>query len=229
MLIVIDGTDASGKSTQVSLISNKLRADGREVRTVDFPEYYKNFFGKFIGECLSDIKYNWLNVHPKIASALYAADRWESRKKINRWLKKGYIVIANRYASANQIHQGGKIKNIKERQEFLRWLDDMEFKVYGIPRPNAIFYLHVPLPFVKKMLRERNKNSSREYLGKKKDVHEKDPTFMKNSSESALWLAETQPNWVKIDCIKDNQMRTPEDIHKEIYDKIKSLINKKKE
>jgi dTMP kinase len=125
---------------------------------VDFPEYYKNFFGAFVGHCLSEQYYNFINIHPKIASVLYAADRFESKEKIELWLKKGYIVIANRYASSNQIHQGGKISSIKKRQDFLRWLDDMEYRVFGIPRPNITFYLSLSLDFVKKLLKDRDKN-----------------------------------------------------------------------
>lgn len=223
-LIVIDGTDGSGKATQVDLLMNRLKKDGHEVRMVDFPEYYKNFFGKFIGECLSDTSYNWINVHPKIASTLYAADRFESKEKIELWLKKGYMVIANRYVSANQIHQGGKISDLKKRKDFLRWLDDMEHKVFGIPRPDVVFYLSVPIPFVKKLLKERNKSTNRAYLGKKKDVHEKDSKFMTNSYNSAMWLAKNQANWCKIDCVKKNKLRAREDIHEEVYGFVKKVI-----
>ena len=115
-LIVIDGTDGSGKATQVELLAKRLKSEGKTVKIVDFPEYYKNFFGEFIGHCLSEQYYKFLNVHPKIASVLYAADRWESKDEIEGWLKKGYMIIANRYVSANQIHQGGKIKNSKKRK-----------------------------------------------------------------------------------------------------------------
>jgi dTMP kinase len=223
-LIVIDGTDGSGKATQVDLLINRLKNDGREVRMVDFPEYYKNFFGDFIGHCLAEQYYNFVHVHPKIASVLYAADRFESKEKIELWLKKGYVVIANRYVSANQIHQGGKISNLRKRQDFLRWLDDMEFRVFGIPRPNIIFYLNVPLTFNNKLLKERNKKTSRVYLRRKEDVHERDVDFMKNSYKSAMWLAKTQAGWNKIDCVEKNKMRDRENIHEEIYVKVKKVI-----
>src|SRR3989338_3604891 len=117
-LIVIDGTDGSGKATQTKLLIKHLRRDGRRVEVVDFPEYYTNFFGKFIGHCLSEQYYNFVKIHPKIASVLYAADRFESKDKIKKWLNEGNIIIANRYASANQIHQGGKIGNTKKRENF---------------------------------------------------------------------------------------------------------------
>src|SRR3990172_5247244 len=90
-LIVIDGTDGSGKATQTKLLIKHLRRDGRRVEVVDFPEYYTNFFGKFIGHCLSEQYYNFVKIHPKIASVLYAADRFESKDKIEKWLLGGDI------------------------------------------------------------------------------------------------------------------------------------------
>jgi dTMP kinase len=223
-LIVIDGTDGSGKATQIDLLIKHLKRDGHTVKIIDFPEYYKNFFGKFIGHCLSEQYYNWLNIHPKIASIAYAADRWESSEEVKKWLAKGYIVLANRYASANQIHQGGKISNPKKRQAFIEWLDEMEYEVFKISRPDVTFYLSMPIDFVVKLIKERNKNSTRSYLSKKKDVHEKDVNFLKNSNKSALWLAETQKGWIKIDCVKNSVLDTRENIHEKIYKKVKKIL-----
>ncbi|MFA6520192.1 MAG: deoxynucleoside kinase [Candidatus Paceibacterota bacterium] len=223
-LIVIDGTDGSGKATQVEYLIKHLKQDGYKVKVVDFPDYYSNFFGKFIGHCLSEQYYNFVKVHPKIASVLYAADRFESKDKIGKWLKDGNIVIANRYASANQIHQGGKIANTKKRENFLKWLAEMEYKVFKIPKPDVIFYLSVPIPVVLKLIKERNKSVARGYLGKKKDVHEKDVRFLENSRKSALWLAKTQKGWIKIECVKSGILSTREDIHEEIYSKIKKVL-----
>lgn len=223
-LIVIDGTDGSGKATQVDLLTKRLKKEGYTVKNVDFPEYYKNFFGKFIGHCLSEQYYNFVKVHPKIASVLYAADRSESKNEIEGWLKKGYIVLANRYVSANQIHQGGKIANAKKRQAFIEWLDEMEYSVFKIPRPDVVLYLSVPLEVSLQMTKERNKNSKRNYLGNKKDVHEVDVNFQKNSRKSALWLAETQKNFIKIDCAPKNSLCTREEIHETIYGKVKKML-----
>lgn len=223
-LIVIDGTDGSGKATQVEFLRKRLIKDGKTVKVVDFPEYYKNFFGKFIGHCLSEQYYNWLNVHPKIASIAYAADRFESSKEINSWLDKGYIVLANRYVSANQIHQGGKIKSTKKRQDFIKWLDEMEYKVFKIPRPDITLYLSLPTAIILKLIGERNGKMKREYLKKKKDVHENDKNFLINSRKSALWLSETIPNFIKIDCMGKKEIRTREDIHEEVYEKVKKVL-----
>ncbi len=223
-LIVIDGTDSSGKATQTELLIKHLRKDGRKVKVVDFPDYYSNFFGKFIGHCLSEQYFNFVKVHPKIASVLYAADRFESKDKIKKWLEAGNIVIANRYASANQIHQGGKIANTKKRENFLKWLAEMEYEVFRIPKPDAVFFLNVPIPIVMKLIQERNKKTKRGYLGKKKDVHEKDKNHMENARKSALWLAKTQKNWIKIECTKNGELDTRENIHKEIYGKVKRIL-----
>ncbi|MDE2030857.1 MAG: deoxynucleoside kinase [Patescibacteria group bacterium] len=223
-LIVIDGTDGSGKATQVALLMKRLKKDGYTVKMVDFPEYYKNFFGKFIGHCLTEQYYNWTNVHPKIASIAYAADRWESSKNIRKWIDKGYMVIANRYVSANQIHQGGKIKNAKKRQAFIEWLDEMEYKVFKIPRPDLTMYLSVPIGIVERLMKERNKKSVRNYAGKKKDVHEVDKDFQKNSIASALWLVKNLKNFTKIDCAPKGELLPREVIHEEIYKKVKKLL-----
>lgn len=225
-LIVIDGTDGSGKATQVELLSNRLKKEGYKVKNVDFPEYYKNFFGKFIGHCLSEQYYNFVKVHPKIASVLYAADRWESKNDIEDWLKKGYLVIANRYVSANQIHQGGKIKNVKKRTEFLKWLDEMEHKVFKIPRPSIVIYLSVPFEVSQAMMKERNITAKRNYTGGKSDVHEVDVEFQKNSRNSAIWLSKTLKYFKKIDCAPKGVILPREEIHNEVYLKVKNLIRK---
>jgi dTMP kinase len=225
-LIVIDGTDGSGKVTQVDLLARRLKVEGRTVKIVDFPDYYSNFFGKFIGHCLTEQYFNFVKVHPKIASVLYAADRFESSEKIRNWLKRGYIVIANRYVSANQIHQGGKISNIKKREAFIKWLDEMEYNVFKIPRPDIVVYLNLSISFILSLIKERNKKSMRSYVGKKKDIVEGDIEYLTNSQKSAVWLAKTQPEFVQVECIAKNILRTRENIHEEVYEKVKKIIKK---
>lgn len=224
-LIVIDGTDGSGKTTQIKYLIDHLKKDGHKVKLVDFPVYYKNFFGAFIGHCLSEQYYNWINVHPKIASIAYAADRWESSKEMRNWLSKGYIIIADRYVSANQIHQGGKIKDTKKRNDFIKWLNKMEYEVFEIPKPDLTFYLSLPIEIVSKLLKEREYGKmKRAYLKKKKDVHEADEKFMENSIKSALWLAKTQPNWSKINCSEKGEILSREKIHEMVYKEVKKIL-----
>ncbi len=223
-LIVIDGTDGSGKATQVDLLAKRLKKEGRTVKIVDFPEYYKNFFGAFIGHCLSEQYYKFLHVHPKIVSVMYAADRWESSEELRNWLKKGYIVIANRYVSANQIHQAGKIKSVKKRNDFMKWLDKMEYEIFEIPRPDITLYLDLPTEIVLKLLRDRNLKLERAYLKKKKDVHEKDVNFLINSRKSALKLVKEIPNFIKIECSEKGKILSREIIHQEIYKKVRRIL-----
>ncbi len=222
-LIVIDGTDGSGKTTQMNLLMKRLKKEGFKVKDVHFP-HYENFIGGFIGHCLTEQYYNFINVHPKIVSVLYAADRWESSEEIKKYLNQGYVVILDRYVSANQIHQGGKISNNKKRASFIKWLNEMEYEVFKIPRPDITFYLSLPLDIVESLIKERNKNSIRTYAGNKKDVHEVDLEFKKNSIKSALWLSKTQKGWVKIDCAPKGIINTRENIHEEIYAKVKKII-----
>ncbi len=225
-LIVIDGSDGSGKTTQVKILIERIKKEGHKVEMVDFPEYENNFFGKFIGHCLSEQNYNWLHIHPKIASIAYACDRFESKEKIEKWLTKGKIVVANRYVSANQIHQGGKIKNSKKRAEFMEWLAQMEYGVFKIPKPDVVFYLHLPVKDSLKLIEDRNKTTTRAYLKKKKDVHEGDIDFLKNSRASALWLAEREKNWIKIDCSNKGEIFSREFIHEEVYKNVKKFLIK---
>jgi dTMP kinase len=227
-LIVIDGTDGSGKATQVALLKRHLEKDGHIVKIVDFPEYYKNFFGAFIGHCLSEQYYNFLGVHPKIASVLYAADRWQSSEEMREWLKKGYIVIANRYVSANQIHQGGKIKSAKKRNDFIKWLDEMEYEVFEIPRPDITLYLSLPIKIVLELLEKRGSSKmKREYLKRGKDVHEADENFLINSRKSALKLVKEVPNFIKIECETKGKILPREKIHEMVYEKVKKILKKK--
>ncbi len=224
-LIVIDGTDGSGKATQTDLLIKRLKKDGRKVKVIDFPRYYENFFGAFTGHCLSEQYYNFLKVHPKIASIPFAADRWQSKEKMESWLKDGYVVIANRYVSANQIHQGGKISDTRKRNSFIKWLNEMEYEVFGIPRPDVTFYLSLPIEVVLKILKHRESSQmKRKYLKKNKDVHENDREHLENSIKSALWLAKTQKNWAKINCSEDGEIFSREIINEMIYKKVKKIV-----
>ncbi len=223
-LIIIDGIDGSGKSTQVDLLFNRLKKEKYKVKKIDFPRYYNNFFGEFIGQCLSDKSYDWINVHPKIASIIYACDRLEASQQINEWLKDGFIVIANRYVSSNQIHQGGKIKKPKEREDFMNWLEKMEHGVLEIPKPKVVFYLSLPINIVIQMLKERELKQSRDYLKKKKDVHEEDLDFLINSRKSAMKLVKEKKNFIKIDCSKSGKILSREEINQLIYNEVTKYI-----
>jgi dTMP kinase len=225
VFIVIDGTDGSGKKTQVELLAKTLTGEGYKVKIADFPEYEENFFGKFIGHCLTEQYYNWLNVHPKIASVVYAADRWESKEKIDKWLVDGNVVIANRYVSSNQIHQGGKIADAKKRKAFIAWLDELEYGTFKIPKPDLTLYLSLPIDIVLELIAKRESSQmKRKYLKKNKDVHENDVEFLTNSRRSAQWLPKILKNFKKIECSKKGEILTREAIHEMIYKEVKSVL-----
>lgn len=222
--IVIDGTDGSGKATQTKILVKKLKKERFKTRTVDFPRYYNNFFGKFIGECLAGKHGNFLEISPYIASILYAADRWESREKIESWLNKGYIVIADRYVSSNQIHQGGKIKNDKKRKEFLGWLEKLEYKIFKIPKPEAIIYLDIPLNITQKLLKVKGGNRKKKYLQGGKDLHENNAEHLQNAKNSAMKIIKNNNNWIYVNCIESGRLMSVGHIHNIIWEKIKKII-----
>lgn len=222
-LIVIDGIDGSGKATQVALLAKRFRRDGLKLKTIDFPRYHDNFFGRLIGEYLSGKYGDFIKVAPRLASVLYAADRYETSGQIRQWLDQGYMVVADRYVSANQIHQGGKIKNKKERQEFLSWLDEMEHEVFKIPRPDIVIYLDVPFRVSKRWLQNKVAQRKKKYLNGRKDVAEDNLRHLKDSRESALALEKANKNWTRIECCRGALCLTPEGVH----EKVLAVIRKK--
>ena len=139
-LIVIEGIDKSGKATQTRFLVRRLKKEGKRVASVSFPEYKSNLFGKLIKEALAGEHGDFLSLDPFIASTLYAADRYESKEKIEAWLSAGYTVVLDRYVSSNQIHQGGKIRNMRKRVAFLSWLEKVEYGIFRLPKPNITFY-----------------------------------------------------------------------------------------
>lgn len=224
-LIVLDGSDGSGKATQTRFLLARLKEEGYRVKTMDFPQYGANFFGKLIGECLAGEYGDFITLNPHIASVLYASDRFESKQKIEDWLTKGYVVVLDRYVSANQIHQGGKIHDTKKQKEFLKWLDQMEHGVFGIPRPNLIVYLDVPVEVATKLLANETTKKTKVYLGKKqKDLAETNIKHLAESRANALKLVKKLNNWTKIDCIKKDELLSREAIAEKVWQVVKSIL-----
>lgn len=214
-LFVIDGSDGSGKATQTARAVLALKEQGKSVRTMDFPQYEKNLFGQFIGGCLMGEYGDFLTLDPHITSVIYAADRFESSRIIKKWISDGHTVILDRYVSANQIHQGGKIFDSQKRKEFLLWLDTMEYGVFGLPRPDRVVYLDVPIATSVGLLQKAREKKN--YIKKgKKDLVEQSMHYLDNSRKSALWLSRHEKNWHRIRCVSGNAMRSIDDIHREI-------------
>lgn len=224
-LIVLDGADGVGKATQTRLLLERLKKEKKKVKTLDFPQYEKNFFGSLIGECLSGKHGSFVSLSPYIASVLYAADRFESKKLLESWLKKGYVVVLDRYVSANQIHQGGKILDTKERKKFLKWLDAMEFGIFGLPKPNMILYLDVPYEISQELLKKKTALGRKTYLKKgSRDQVENNENYLRKSRESAVKMVKNSNTWEKILCAKRSQLLTREAIHEMVWEKVKKHI-----
>jgi dTMP kinase len=220
-LIVLDGIDGSGKTLQTALLIKRLKKAGYRTGTIDFPRYYDNFFGKFTGEYLTG---KLGDVHPYLASILYALDRWESKERILKDLKDGNIFICNRYMSANMIHQGGRIRNPRKRKEMMDWLEKMEFGVFGIPKPDIVIYLDVHPAVGQKLIDKKN---SRAYTkGEKRDIHEKNRQHLINARNQALRLVKEKNNWKKIDCMDGKNIMKPDAVNDLIWKEIEELINK---
>lgn len=214
--IVIDGNDGSGKATQTRLLSEYLDSQGVGNEKFDFPCYSQNFFGAFIGECLAGQHGDFVHMDPKIASTLYVFDRNESAPKIRKALEEGKVVLADRYTSSNQIHQGGKVEREDERKDFLLWLEKMEYEIVGIPKPDAIIYLDVPVEVSLELLTNKRAQKNAMLGGLDKDTVEEDRQYLENSHETARWLAERQQNWHFVKCMGESGLRTREDIHAEV-------------
>lgn len=222
--IVIDGTDGSGKATQVKELVKNLREDRIKVKTIDFPRYEANFFGKFIGECLVGENGDFLNLDPKIASVLYAADRLESSTQIKEWLDSGLVVIADRYVSSNQIHQAGKITDGQKRKEFLAWLEEMEFGVFRLPRPDAIIYLDVPIALTQELLKKEDSQKKKKYQKGRVDVVENDVQYLEKSRKSAIKMLKDNNHWVMISCTQAGKMKGIQEIGQEVFKEAIKII-----
>jgi dTMP kinase len=221
-LIVIDGTDGTGKHTQTMLLKENLEKEGYFVETIDFPQYGTKSAGPT--EDYLNGKYGSANeVTPYQASILYAVDRFAASFKIKEWLNQGKIVLSDRYVSANMGHQAGKIEDLKEKDKFLDWLFDLEFNIFNIPKPdlNILLYLDVDLA---RNLAQKNDSGKFTNDVKKNDIHEKDPEHMKKALESFLYVAEKY-NWIKIDCTdKEIGIKTRDEISKIIIENVKKML-----
>lgn len=199
-LVVIDGTDGSGKETQIKILESKLREREIDFRRIDFPNYdspSSSLVKMYLsGEFGSDAK----AISPYVASTFYAADRFATYKtKLEEYYQNGGLILADRYTTANMVHQAGKINDKLERKKFLDWLWDLEFNIYKIPVPDKIFFLNMPIDMVEELIKDR-KNKFNENA--KKDIHESDKKHLMKSYEAACELAKDY-NWDEIKCVKD--------------------------
>ena len=253
-LIVIEGTDGSGKTVQTNLLVERLLSEGHKVQMTDFPQYGKSFFANMIEKYLKG-GFGWPQalrdhfkthplttdkeadsertesvesrpdeVNPYLTSLLYAGDRWEAGSLMHKWLDDGDIIISNRYVCSNMAHQGAKVLDAGERKKFFEWIEELEYKVYAIPKPDLTIYLHVPIEISRKLIEARAKES--EGLKSKVDLHEGDIRYMQGVQETYMELADGDSNWCTIECTKNNQMISKEEIAEEIWNTVITRIDK---
>ena len=216
-LFVIDGTDGSGKQTQFNKLMERLDKDGIKYKAISFPNYdspSSSLVKMYLsGEFGTDPK----TVSPYVASTFYAADRFATyQKDLKQFYEDGGIILADRYITANMIHQTGKIKDNNERDKFLDWVWDLETNIYGLPAPTEVFFLNMPPEKALELIKNRDNKFSHNSV---KDIHERDPEHIKDAYEAACYVSKKY-NWFEIKCIKDDKVRAAEDIHNEIYSKL---------
>ncbi len=219
-LIVLEGTDGSGKGTQFKHLVERLAHEGIKAVSLAFPQYGKKSSGP-IEEYLNGRYGKAGEVNPYAASLFYAIDRFDVSKEIKARLEEGYLMILDRYVDSNAGHQGGKIKDAKEREKFIEWLYDIEYRILGIPKPNLVIILHVPAEIGQKLVA---KKQARPYLdgGKKSDAHEADLSHLKAAEASYLWLAKKYPEDHRlIECVENGELLTPEKIHTKVWGVLK--------
>ena len=210
-LIVIEGTDGSGKSTQFRLLTQRLEQEGHAFRQLEFPQYaepssalIKMYLGGEFGSNPSD-------VNAYAASSFYAVDRYASYKKVwGDWYENGGLVLSARYTTSNAVHQSSKVPEA-ERRSFLKWLYEFEYDKLGLPKPDLVIYLDVPTDFTEKMMRSREAATNTSA-----DIHEQDLTYLATCRRTGKAAAEFY-GWTVIDCVRDGVMGSIEDIHEEIY------------
>jgi dTMP kinase len=227
--IVFEGIDGSGKSTQAKLLIKQLEREGYQTAFIDFPQYGKKSAG-LVEEYLNGKYGKAEQVGPYRASIFYACDRYDASFQIREWLGQGKVVVADRYIGSNIGHQGGKIKNKKERKKFLRWLYNLEYGLFEIPKPDFSFILKVPPKIARslsgKITDAEKKAKKKIYLGRKKrDIHEKDLGHLINTERSYLEAAQEFPQSFKvIESFRQKRLLSPQELHQEIWEMIKKII-----
>ncbi|MBQ3504682.1 MAG: deoxynucleoside kinase [Oscillospiraceae bacterium] len=210
-LIVIEGTDGSGKSTQFRLLTQRLADEGKIFRQLVFPQYaepssalIRMYLGGEFGSKPSD-------VNAYAASAFYAVDRYASYKKVwGQWYEDGGLIVSDRYTTSNAVHQTSKEPE-ENRAAFLKWLYEFEYDKLGLPRPDLTIYLDVPTDFTEKLMRKREADTNTSA-----DIHEQDLSYLATCRRTGKAAAEYY-GWTVISCVRDGVMRSIADIHEEIY------------
>lgn len=212
-LIVIDGGDGSGKTTQAQMLVTYFKNKKFPVKYVDFPQYYHSFHGKIVAKFLRGEFGDINQVSPYLASLAYALDRASIKKEMDEFLKMGGFIIANRYATSSMAHQAAKFNTEKEQAEYIKWEYELEYKIHKIPKEDLVIYLYVPWQVGIELTKK--KTSQEKFLQGKKDITE-DAKHRANAEKMYLQLAKKYKHWVKVDCVQNGKLLSKEEIHRKI-------------
>lgn len=217
-LIIIEGSDGSGKATQTKKLYDRLEENNYNIKKVEFPNYNSESSALVKMYLRGDFGKSATDVDPYVCSTFFAVDRYASFKtEWEKFYNEGGIVICDRYTTSNMIHQASKME-IDERDKYLDWLNDFEFNLYKIPEPDCVIFLDVPVEVSINLMKDRNNKITGE---NKKDIHESDIEYLRKSYENSLYIAKKY-NWHRINCVDGSNMRSIDDIHEEIFNVIKN-------
>jgi len=217
-LIVFEGTDGSGKATQTALLCRELEQQNIPYKRLEFPRYKEEssalvrlYLNGAFGDKPED-------VNAYAASSFFAVDRYASYKQEwGRFYETGGLVIADRYTTSNAVHQCSKLPP-EERKAYLDWLFGFEFDLLGLPAPSRVLYLDVPTDLTEQMMRKREASTHTQA-----DIHEKDDAYLRHCRENADFVV-NYGHWTKINCAGNGVLRTAEDIHAEVMEKLHDLL-----
>ena len=217
-LIVFEGTDGSGKATQTEMLCRHLEQEGIPYKKLTFPRYGKPSAAMVEEYLQGNLGKKPSDVNAYAASMFYAMDRYASYKQDwGEFYRDGGLIVADRYTTSNAVHQASKLPDA-ERKVFLDWLFDLEYRMLELPEPDLVFYLDMPTDVTEKLMRRREQAA-----GSNADIHEQDTAYLRACRENARGIAD-DCGWRLVNCAKDGEPRTVEDIHGEVYGAVKERL-----
>ena len=218
--VVIEGLDGSGKSTQINLIKEYLKNNGKSFQYLHFPRTDAKIYGEMIARFLRGEFGNINEVDPYLVALLYAGDRNDAAETINSWLDNGEFVLVDRYVYSNIAFQCAKLTGWEDKHDLRKWIYHLEFEYHHIPKPDISLFLDVPFDFTARKLTSERIGDDREYLKGRKDIHEASLQFQQDVRKVYLWQVESEPDFHLIDCRDETgDMLKPEVIFEKIMNK----------
>jgi dTMP kinase len=225
MLLVIEGLDGSGKSTQVKKLKDYITSLGKELKYIHFPRFDAPVVGDVIARFLRGEFGTIDKIDPLLVAYLFAEDRRDASILVKRWLSQGDVVLFDRYVYSNIAFQCAKVANESKAESLRKWIIDTEYNIFSIPKPDINIFLDVPIHFVDRKLKESRGGKDREYLQGKDDIHENNLDFQRRVREVYLSEVRRDTNFIRIDCSgADGEMLPPDDIFKRIKGEIDKVI-----